>query len=295
MKRVRFLAIFLALCACVACRRQETPQPPIAKVSLTLDRTQAALGSPLELTYRFEVLPDAPQITENYRVFAGVVDSNLELMWTDDHDPPTPTTQWKPGQVIEYKRTVFIPIYPYIGQAAIHMGLYSARTQKRARLVGDDAGHQAYRVAKVQLLPQSANIFMVRKEGWHGPESPQGDAHVEWQWTKNAEATVAFKNPKADVLFYLDVDNPSTVFPQGQHVQVKLGDAVVDDFVVGPAGELTRRKVQLAAAQLGSNDMVELKIAADKTFVPALVPGSANKDPRVLGVRVFHAFVGLKN
>ena len=294
MKRVPLVVVALVGVAGVSCSRQAMPEPPLAKVSLTLNRTQAALGSPLELTYRFEVVPNAPSVTENYRVFAGVVDSNQELMWTDDHDPPTPTAQWKSGQTIEYTRTIFIPIYPYIGDASIHVGLYSPKSQKRVTLVGEDAGHLAYRAAKVQLLPQSANIFFVRKDGWHGPESPPNEARVEWQWTKKTEATVAFKNPKADAILYLDLDNPSATFPQGQHVQVKLGEAVLDDFTLEPAHELLR-KVPLLSAQLGSDEMVELKILADKTFVPALVPGSGNRDSRELGVRVFHAFVGLKN
>ena len=294
MRCVSLMVTVLVLAAGAACRRQAPPEPPLAKVSLSLNRSQLPLGSPVELTYRFEVGPNPPAVSENYRVFAGVVDANQELMWTDDHDPPTPTTQWKSGQTIEYTRTIFIPIYPYIGDATIHMGLYSTKSQKRVTLVGEDAGHLAYRVAKIQLLPQSANIFFVRKDGWHGPESPPNDARVEWQWTKKTEATVAFKNPKADAVFYLDLDNPSATFPQGQHIQVKLGDAVMDDFTLEPAHELLR-KVPLLAAQLGSGEMVELKILADKTFVPALVPGSANRDSRELGVRVFHAFVGLKN
>jgi hypothetical protein len=295
MKRVRFLAILLAVAAASACRRQAPPEPPLAKASLTINRTQAALGSPIDLTYKFEVVSNPPPVSEDYKVFVGVLDSNQELMWTDDHDPPTPTTQWKPGQTVEYTRTVFIPIYPYIGEASINMGLYSLKTKKRVTLIGDDAGHQAYRVAKVQLLPQSANIFMVKKEGWHGPEGPPNDTRAEWQWTKAPEATFAFKNPKADVLFYLDLDNPSTTFPEGQHVQAKLGAAVLDDFVLQPAHELTRRRVPISAAQLGGDEMVEIKIVTDKTFVPALVPGSTNKDSRQLGVRVFHVFVGLKN
>ena len=37
--------------------------------------------------------------------------------------------------------------------------------------------------------------------------------------------------------------------------------------------------------------MVELHISVDKTFVPALIPAANSKDPRELGIRVFHAFV----
>ena len=51
------------------------------------------------------------------------------------------------------------------------------------------------------------------------------------------------------------------------------------------------RRIPLTAAQLGSGDMVELRIEVDKTFVPALLPASTNKDSRELGVRVFHCFI----
>jgi hypothetical protein len=51
------------------------------------------------------------------------------------------------------------------------------------------------------------------------------------------------------------------------------------------------KKIPISAAQLGTTDMVELHIDVDKTFVPALLLTSGNKDARELGVRVFHAFV----
>jgi hypothetical protein len=262
----------------------------VATPSVSLSRDKAPLGCPIEVTYRFEVAPNAPPFTENYKVFVGVVDTDQELMWTEDHDPSVPTTQWKPGQKIEYTRTVFIPIYPYVGDAHIHMGLYSPATQKRVTLSGTDTGQHAYNVGTLQLLPQSESVFTVFKEGWHGPETPPNDAHLEWQWTRKKQATLAFKNPRKESLFYLDLDNPSRTFPDGQHVQVKLADQILDDFVLEPEHRLLRR-IPITAAQLGSEDMAELIIETDKTFVPALVPESNNKDPRELGLRVFHVYI----
>ena len=87
----------------------------------------------LEITYRFEVAADA-RFSEDYRVFAHVVDTDGEQMWTDDHDPPTPTSQWKPGQVIEYTRTVFVPIFPYVGEATNQLGLHSPKNKNEPRL-----------------------------------------------------------------------------------------------------------------------------------------------------------------
>src|SRR5581483_7942767 len=47
---------------------------------------------------------------------------------------------WKPGQTIEYTRTIFVPVYPYVGEASIQVGLYSTATQKRLPLTGENAG-----------------------------------------------------------------------------------------------------------------------------------------------------------
>ena len=69
-----------------------------------------------------------------------------------------------------------------------------------------------------------------------------------------------------------------------------VGGQPIAQFTITP-GQQVLKKIPLTAAQLGSGDNVELQISVDKTFVPALMPGSNSKDPRELGIRVFHAFV----
>jgi hypothetical protein len=297
MKTIRIVLLAAAAASLGSCRHKAPPEPAMATPSVTLSQDKAPLGSPIEVTYRFDVASDAPAFAEDYRVFVGVVDADQELMWTDDHDPPVPTKQWKPGQRIEYVRTVFIPVYPYIGDASFHMGLYSSTTQKRLPLAGQDAGQRAYTVAKLQLLPQTESVLTTPKEGWNGPETPPNDSKTEWQWTKKKQATLVFKNPKRDSLFYLDLDfvlppfdRRPDVFPDGQHVQVRLGDKVVDEFKLAPGLRLLR-KIPLTAVQMGSQDIAELTLEVERTFVPALLPGSSSKDPRELGVRVFHTYI----
>ena len=220
-----------------------------------------------------------------------IIDADEELIWTDDHNPPKPTTEWKPGQTIQYTRTIFVPPCPYIGEATIQIGLYSTATQKRLPLRGEDMGQRAYKAAKFQLLPQTENVPVVYKEGWHPVEVGEHSscASVEWQWTKK-DATLIFRNPKKDSVLYLDTDNPGSVFTQNQEVQVSLAGQPLDHFTVTPKQQLLQ-KIPMTVAQLGTADMVELQIDVDKTFVPALLPGSNSKDPRELGIRVFHAFV----
>jgi len=283
------LLVTIAVLAAIAagCRRKEPAAAAVATPSVRLSHERVPLGSPLDITYKFVVGNDA-KFDQDYRVFVHVVDADEELIWNDDHNPPTPTTQWKPGQTIEYTRTVFVPVFPYIGEASIQLGLHSIKDQKRLSLAGEDVGQRAYKVARFQLAPQTDNILTIFKDGWHPAEVAEHNASVQWSWTKK-EATLAFKNPKTASVLYLDVDNPGGVFHEPQQVTVKLNGEDVDQFTLMPGSPLLRR-IALPAAKLGPGEIAELRIAVDKTFVPSkLSPGS--NDPRELGIRVFHVFV----
>jgi len=280
--------VSLALGGLAACRHKEPPTPSVATPSMKVAYERAPLGSPIDVTYRFVVADDA-HFTQDYRVMVHVVDTDEELLFNFDHNPPTPTSQWKPGQTIEYTRTEFIPVFPYVGEVSLQLGLYSVQNGKRLTMTGEDAGQRAYKVAHMQLQPQTENVYTVFKDGWHPAEQAEHNATVEWQWTKK-EATLAFKNPKKDCMFYLAVDNPGSVFHESQQVQVSLGSQIVNEFTLRPGSE-ELHKIPLTAAQLGTDDMDELHLTVDKTFVPALLSASASRDPRELGIRVFHAYI----
>lgn len=278
----------LSLAAGTACSRKEVDAPPVATPSVTLNHDRAPLGSPLDVTYKFVVANDA-SFDEDYRVMAHVVDTDEEMIWTDDHNPPIPTRQWKPGQTVEYTRTIFVPVYPYVGEAKIQVGLYSTRTQKRLPLTGQNVGQRAYEVARIQLQPQTENLASVFKEGWHPAEVVEHNTAIQWQWTKK-DAVFAFKNPKKDCIFYFDVDNPGSVLHEPQQVQLTLNGKPLEAFTLQP-GKEELKKIPLRADQLGDAENAEVHISVDKTYIPALVPAANNRDPRELGVRVFHAFV----
>ena len=279
---------FLCLLTAAACRRNEPEPPPVATPSFSVPQTRVPLGAPIEVTYKFVVAPNAPKINENYRVFVHFLDADQERMWADDHDPQVPTTQWKPGQTIEYTKTMFVPVYPYQGKTTVLMGLYSVASDSRLPLAGTHNGQRAYTVGHLELLPRTEGIFVMFKDGWHPAETPPDNPAVEWQWTKK-EATLSVRNPKRDVMLYLHLDQPG-VFPEPQQVTVSLGDQVIDSFVIEPRKELIR-KPTITAAQLGTADVIDLRISVDKSYVPAVITKGASRDPRELGVRVFHAYV----
>jgi hypothetical protein len=279
----------LLLAASLGCGGGADNAPAVGSVKVALSRPRVALGSPVEITYTFTLANDAPALG-NRKVFVHFLDANDEMMWTDDHDPPTPTTEWKPGQTVEYTRTMFVGRYPYVGAAKIVSGLYSPETNDRVKFTGEDRGDRSYKVADFELLPQTENIFLIFKDGWHQTEVvAEGSQRTEWQWTKK-EATVAFRNPKRDVTLYVQADNPSSGANAAQQLEVRIGDQVLG---VAPlsSGPAVVRKIPISADQFGTADMVELRFVVDKTFVPALEPGGSTGDTRELGARVFHAFV----
>ncbi|HEV3061765.1 MAG TPA: hypothetical protein VGY48_26170 [Vicinamibacterales bacterium] len=282
------LAAVLTLASVAACSHKEPDAPPVATPSLTLNHERAPLGSPLDITYKFAVANDA-KFDEDYRVMVHVMDTDEQMIWTDDHNPPVPTRQWKPGQAVEYTRTVFVPVYPYVGEATIQVGLYSTGSQKRLPLNGENVGQRAYKVGRVQLQPQTENLPSVFKDGWHAAEVVEHNTAIQWQWTKK-EATFAFKNPRKDCIFYFDVDNPTSVLNEPRHVQLTLNGQPLEEFTLQP-GVQELKKIPLKADQLGPGDNAELHILVDKSYIPALIPAANNKDPRELGIRVFHAFV----
>jgi len=294
MQRRRSLAARCSLglvlvAATIACSGTDNA-PAVGSMAVSLSRSRVALGSPVEITYKFTIAPDAPAFGAR-TVFVHFLDANDEMMWTDDHDPPTPTTEWKPGQTVEYTRTMFVGRYPYVGAAKIVAGLYSTSNNERLRLSNEDRGDRSYKVADFELLPQTENIFVIYKDGWHQSEVvAEGPSRTEWQWTKK-EATLAFRNPKRDVVLFLDVDNPATNGNAAQQLDVLIGDQQLGTVPIQKGTPAVVRKIPVSAAQLGTADMVELRLVADKTFVPALEAGGSSGDSRELGVRVFHAFV----
>ena len=283
-----YLLPVLALAAVTtACARSDSP-PAVATPSLTLSDA-AAVGSPLEMTYRFVVADDAPAFTEDYWVFVHFLDGDDELMWTDDHEPPRPTREWKPGATIEYPRTMFVPKFPYAGETGIEVGLFSPTTGDRLPMTGDTTGQRSYRVATFDMRLQSDNLFVVFREGWHDAENADEFAGPRWQWSQK-DATLSFPNPERDVRVYVELDQPAAAFAEPQRVEVRAGSTVVDSFLL-PASQLELRRIQIPAGQLGTAETVDLTVSVDKTFVPASIPALESSDTRELGVRVFRAVV----
>ncbi len=267
------------------------PTPAVAKVSFKPSDSKVALGTPIDLTYRFDVAPGAA-ITGDYLVFLHVKTPDGTRLWGDDHSPPVPTSSWKAGQTVEYTRTRFVPSVAHLGEAIIEIGLYKGADRlalETADAPGQPNPARSYRVGSFQFTPQLAAGSLKFTQGWHGVEFPLDDPAVTWQWSQKT-AVLMVKNPWRDATLLLECDTrPDLAGQPAQRVKVTVAGKPVATFAADSAERVLRR-IPITAAQFGTEDAAVLTIDVDRTFVPGQASGGA-KDVRELGIRVYHAFV----
>ena len=187
-----------------------------------------------------------------------------------------------------YKHSDYAPVSDYVGDATFVVGLYSMSSGERLPLAGEAVEPRAVKAGSFEIRERSEPYAVVFREGWHPPESPEGSG-VEWRWSSKS-GRLTFANPKRDAVLTLELDQPSDVFSVAQHIEIRMGDMVVDDFDLEPGPSMVRQ-VALSQGELGEGHDVELDLVSDKTFVPAKFAGLKSSDTRQLGVRVFRAFV----
>lgn len=286
-----FLAIGLAgVFVLPACNRRKPAEVNPIVPSITLNRTKAPLGSALEITYTWTVEPGAKKLDQNYWALVHFLDNQEVMLFSDDHQPEPPPSTWEPGQTYSYKRTRFVPVYPYVGDVEVRMGLYPYPGRgERPALKGEDKGFREYKVASMELLPQTENIFLVYKDGWHNPETHPDNPSIERTWTKK-EALVSFKNPKEDVIVYLEGDTCVKCFKGTPELTVQVGEqAGLKLQVEGP--QVYLEKIRVKAADLGGEEWVDLRLSMNESFIPKNLDPPLNNDDRELGFNVYHLYV----
>lgn len=290
MNRLQVIVVAALIGLAIGCSKP-VDLPPVANVAFTASRTRVAIGSPVDLTYKFEVLPNAA-INGDYTVFVHLIDARGDMIWTDDHDPPVKTSQWKPGQTIgPYTRTRFIPPFRYIGQVSVVIGLYKPGGDERLVLSSSASEERfakvrEYKIGELEILPAMDNVRF--GSGWYDLDGDPSTPDNRWRWTKQS-AAITLRNPKSDVTFYLESAARTGAFSTPQTVTIVANGQPVTTFAADNAERVVRR-IPISAAQLGTGDIVEIRIDVDRTFNPSTLP-VRSLDNRDLGLLVFNLYV----
>lgn len=256
-------------------------------VSVTTNRVQVPIESALEVTYTWTTGPAMKKLDRKYRAMVHFLDPKGNMLFAADHDPEPPTASWEPGQTYTYNRTVFVPTFPYIGPVDVRMGLYPEGRGERVALKGQDAGLREYKAAQLEFLDRTKNIFLVYKDGWHSPETSADNPSLERTWTKK-DALVSMKNPKEDVVIYLEADTNVKGFTQKPILTVSVNDKTGVAIPIENS-EVFLKKIHVKGADLGTEEWVDLRLALNESFVPKNL--GINNDDRELGLLVYHLYV----
>jgi len=252
---------------------------------IKLSATEFPIGSPLEISYQWMIGSQMTPLQKDYTVFVHFLDQEGKLIFTDDHAPPIPTSQWKPGGRVEYQRTPFIPYTPMVGELKVKVGLYHIESGTRLTLAGkDEGGDRAYLVGKVKLLPEDLNSLPVYKDGWYDLEVVSEDTLKEWIWSQK-EAEVSFVNPRRDAILYLRALSPAAYLGSPQQITLYLNDQPLESWQCTTSEDFLR-KITIEKERLGRDNWIDIRIEVDKVFIP--IEHGEGKDARELGVKVYN-------
>jgi hypothetical protein len=164
-------------------------------------------GAYFDIEYSWKVGEDFVPPQKDLTVFVHFVNSSGNIIIAedgktvqDDHEPPVPVTQWKPGQNIVYTRNqVSFPkdIGGRGNEIKMYVGLFDPETYDRAELNSSDETPEKNKAYLVQtiLLKDNPYIHPLFDETWHGPEPNKAGVN---RWTKK-ESTVLFNRyPQAE-------------------------------------------------------------------------------------------------
>ncbi len=256
-------------------------------VSISANRTQVPIESALEVSYTWATGPAMKKLDKNYRAMVHFLDPKGNLLFAADHVPTPPTTSWEPGKTYSYTRTVFVPTFPYIGPVDVRMGLYPEGKGERVAMKGEDSGLREYKAARFEFLDRTKNIFLVYKDGWHSPETSPDNPTLERTWTKR-DALVSMKNPKKDIVIYLEADTNAKAFKQKPVLTVSVNNKT---GIARPIenSEVFLEKIHVKGESLGTDEWVDLRLTMSESFVPKIL--GFNNDDRELGLLVYHVYV----
>ena len=275
---IALLGLILVVASC-------KPKPQI-KVTASVEFNPADIedNSLSNVTYHWKIDPGFKPIQKDLAVYVHFLDKNNKILFQDDHTPPdVPTSQWKEGYQLNYPRLLLIP------------GIVRTDTDEEnipVKLVvglhdSQDPNGPNYRVLEkdLQLKYNPKGPERVQyAEGWYEEEWNQ-QMSQRWRWT-GAQAVALVRNPRKNAILYIDgLVNKDAV--ADQKVKLEIAGNLVEEFV--PKTADFEKYYQIPADQLGSEDLIQIRISVDKPFVPAqVVKGST--DQRELGVQIYHIF-----
>lgn len=283
----------LALAAAVGGCGEEVPQQTLA-ASVELDLPDSLpVGSPLDLGYTWTPGDGFEPPPDDYKVFVHIVDPDGRIVLQDDHYPSVPTSQWRAGEPVSYRRWFYPAADLRLDYFDFYVGLYEYGGEQIATL--KDATFQQRPLVHTTIIRnEDQDGLPVFVEGWNERESalsaPEG--LQQWQWMRK-KGTAAFGNPRGDAVLHLRAHSPIDELGGAQTITVRIEDTVVARLEITESVPFLER-IEVHGSAVGGADWVEVTLEVGEAFIPAQLDSQAD-DTRELGLQVFFLYLEQKS
>ncbi len=265
-----------------ACSKKKGKATIPLSLELSFDPPELKDASIVKMVYKWKPGPNF-SLKGDYWVFVHFTDEKKNMYFQDDHKPPVPVSQWKPGQTITYERTVVLPEFFDIidreyFKVKVTIGVWNPSTKESY-----DVFVKQY---AIKINPMAEEIpFVNYKDGWYEEESNPEGTQI-WRWASKT-AICEVENPHKKVKIFIKGSYNSKATPD-QKVRIYVNDHLLDEIT---EPEFTK-VYEVSPELLGEGDVFIIKLESDKEFVPAQV-FKGSKDTRSLAVLVNKIFVTL--
>jgi len=258
--------------AIAGCRAAADPALPIRPA---IASTDVLRGRPTVVRYSWAVGALSAPLPKDVRAFVHFL-ANGRIVFTDDHVPEQPPSEWQAGRTYEYARTRFVPAPEGVAELEVRMGLYRPAADTRVALQGDHARTHEYSVGRVAVRAPAAALPVVYREGWYIP----GEGTVS-SWTAR-EARVTFRNPHDGAIVYLEAETNGAAFATPPTLTLQAGEYAATLPV--PGSDLFLAAVRFPAEALGGGRSSDMRLVMSASFVPRA--SGVGVDQRELGLLV---------
>ncbi|MFQ5744280.1 MAG: hypothetical protein ACE5HV_11915 [Acidobacteriota bacterium] len=284
-------AVVSAMVLLVAALALGCGEPPELKLDVepTLDLPDSIpVGQPFEVGYRWTPGEAFTPPADDYKVFVHLAEPDGTIFMQDDHYPPLPTSQWRAGEPVTYKRWIYPPSSVQPEYIELYVGLYQEAENSKIAVKSGGEWNERPSVHRMYVRTDQVAGLPVNIEGWHEKEVSPTSPTESWIWMERS-GTVAFGNPRGPAILHLRAHSPIDEVGGPQKVTILFGGRELTALeITEPAPFLKRIPVPRAA--LGDDDWVEVTLSVDKTFVPGeLYPDS--EDTRELGLLVYDFYL----
>lgn len=256
--------------------------------AISLSKNVTTMGSVLEAEYSFKVPANAKIPEYNGIVFVHFIDPDSNIVFTDDHSPNTPISQWKPGENYSYKRLIFIPSDILSGEYKVRLGIYDpSGKNERIPLNAKEIKDRSYELTKLTI---KAPLWDLAKfeEGWYEIERSAEDPFIQWRWTQS-RAIVYLLNPVKDTKLYLSLEGSPQYAPDKKiQASIKISDNEIEKIAIEDNKRIDKI-IPISKDIAKADKYMKCEIDVSSTFVPSQV-GHSN-DGRELGIKIYRMVI----